>query len=57
MQCAICRIELNTNNLSTKEDGTPNLDSSGKPWCKKCQDEYDSIDWQELIERRMDNAD
>lgn len=28
-------------------------DVTGKYWCKSCQDEFDSIDWEEVAEKRM----
>ena len=31
-------------------------DNSGKAWCEKCQDEFDSIDWDEINERRLDEG-
>jgi hypothetical protein len=28
------------------------FDVRNEPWCKECQDEFDSIDWDEVNERR-----
>jgi hypothetical protein len=30
--------------------------SNGKLWCKKDQDDFDSIDWDEIAEKRMEEG-
>lgn len=44
-KCPICRIRA--------KDLTERPDARGVHWCKPCIDEHDSIDWDEVAERRM----
>lgn len=30
------------------------LDSRGRHWCVKCQDDFDSVDWEEFYERQRE---
>jgi len=47
MKCPICNKEFQ------KYEGMLN-DARGVPWCKPCTDEHDSIDWDEIAEKRME---
>lgn len=43
--CNKCGVILTPENIATKENGTIRLDCTRKPWCKKCTEEHDKIEW------------
>lgn len=47
LRCGICNKEFWT----YPEMRTPNT-VSGQLWCKDCQDEFDSINWEKVYEER-----
>lgn len=55
MKCPICRDNFNEENASKwdcpetpEKHGKYRYDSSGKLWCQKCTDDFDSIDWDDV---------
>ena len=47
--CPICGKEFEAYTRMRK-------DAKGEYWCKECQDDFDSIDWEERLERRLDEG-
>lgn len=43
--CPICR--------KRPQDSSTRIDAKGEHWCKECLDEFDSIDWDEIADRRL----
>ena len=37
--CWVCKCEL------TKENTDERLDAFGNKWCKKCTEDFDSVEW------------